>query len=214
MSAQQTCHENDRSPTALDCPRPDLCGRRRAAARAQVIVNPARCSARTRPTTMKSGPVPAPRACGAARMPEQTGARWAPLRSLGLNSLSSRCRRLLAGHRPQSGRPVVAALADGRIVTGRTFGGYTGDPDSLHTQIRALDGYLDARREGQKKFCNRIFDLVLDRGDGPSSGPRRPGNKFQGGWRTKRFARARERVVCRRAGPERRNPAEDITGAA
>jgi len=36
--------------------------------------------------------------------------------------------------------PLVASLADGRVVAGSIFGGYAGGPDSLRTQIRSLDG--------------------------------------------------------------------------
>ena len=36
--------------------------------------------------------------------------------------------------------PLVAALADGRIVAGSIFGGYNGGPDSLRTQVRSLAG--------------------------------------------------------------------------
>ena len=36
--------------------------------------------------------------------------------------------------------PLVAALVDGRIVSGSIFGGYNGGPDSIRTQIRSLAG--------------------------------------------------------------------------
>ncbi len=36
--------------------------------------------------------------------------------------------------------PLVAALADGRIVAGSIFGGYNGGPNSLRTQVRSLAG--------------------------------------------------------------------------
>ena len=36
--------------------------------------------------------------------------------------------------------PLVAALADGRLVAGSIFGGYNGGPDSQRTQIRSLAG--------------------------------------------------------------------------
>ena len=36
--------------------------------------------------------------------------------------------------------PLVAALADGRIVAGSIFGGYSGGPNSLRTQIRSVAG--------------------------------------------------------------------------
>jgi len=36
--------------------------------------------------------------------------------------------------------PLVAALSDGRIVSGSIFGGYSGGPNSLRTQVRSVGG--------------------------------------------------------------------------